>query len=79
MPPTYRHYIPEGCSKDDIDDIRCNTLAAAKYIKHLQERFKKIADLVKAYNRGGTNLLRYGTTKEADTLSRCVIQYVNDD
>lgn len=72
MKPTYRHYKPDDCSEDDIDDIRCNTIAAARYIKHLQERFKNFYILIKAYNRGGTNYQRFGTTSEADGLSNCV-------
>lgn len=77
MPSTYRHYLPEGCTKDDIDDIRCNTIAAARYIKHLQKRFKEISILVKAYNRGGTNLLRKGSTRQADGLSYCVMKHLS--
>ena len=69
MPSTYKHYMPDGCSLEDIDDIKCNTIAAARYIKHLQERFKHVALLVKAYNRGGTNFQKRGTTKEANALS----------
>ena len=61
----------------DIDDIRCNTTAAARYIKHLQKRFSKMYMVIKAYNRGGTNLLRKGSTPEAEGLSRCVMNYVN--
>lgn len=72
MPPTYRHYKSDDCSEDDIDDIRCNTIAAARYIKHLQEQFKNFYILIKAYNRGGTNYKRFGTTPEADGLSNCV-------
>lgn len=79
MPSTYKHYMPDGCSMEDIDDIRCNTVAAARYIKHLQERFKHVALLVKAYNRGGTNFQKRGTTKEANALSRCVLQYISSD
>lgn len=79
MPYTYYKYMSEGCTKKDIDDIRCNTVAAARYIKHLQKRFKDIATLVKAYNRGGTNYQRYGTTKEADSLSWCVIHYIGSN
>lgn len=77
MPATYYHYLPDGCNKEDIDNITCNTIAAAKYIKHLQKRFHNIKILVKAYNRGGTNFQRYGSTREADGLSRCVMNYVN--
>lgn len=77
--PIYKHYKPEDCSIDDIDDIRCNTIAAARYIKHLKERFNHIAFLVKAYNRGGTNLQKYGPTKESNALSNCVLQYISND
>lgn len=77
MPATYRHYKPDDCSMEDIDDIRCNAIAAARYIKHLQKRFKEISILVKAYNRGGTNLLRKGTTREADGLSYCVMKLLS--
>lgn len=79
MPSTYRYYMPDGCSSEDIDDIRCNTVAAARYIKHLQERFKHVTLLVKAYNRGGTNFQKHGTTKEANALSKCVLQYISSD
>ena len=74
--PTYIHYKPSNCSNDDIDDLECNTRAAARYIKHLQHRFKDMKTLVKAYNRGGTNLIRKGSTREADGLSYCVMSYV---
>ncbi len=77
--PIYKFYMPDECSIDDIDDIKCNTIAAARYIKHLRERFNHIALLVKAYNRGGTNLQKHGTTKEANALSRCVLQYISND
>jgi len=77
--PIYKFYMPDECSIDDIDDIKCNTIAAARYIKHLRERFNHIALLVKAYNRGGTNLQKHGTTKEANALSKCVLQYISND
>lgn len=76
MPKTYRDYKPTNCTLKDIDDLTCNTIAASRYIKHLQERFHNMKTLVKAYNRGGTNLLRYGSTKEADNLSLCVMKYI---
>ena len=79
MPSTYRVHMPDGCTMDDIDDIKCNTIAAARYIKHLRKRFNHISLLVKAYNRGGTNLQRKGTTKEANALSRCVLRYISND
>ena len=74
MPFTFKHYADESCK--DIDDIKCNTIAAARYIKHLQKRFNNIYILVKAYNRGGTNLIKKGTTREADGLSYCVMNYI---
>lgn len=79
MSATYRHHKPDDCSIEDIDDIECNTRAAARYIKHLQKRFKEISILVKAYNRGGTNLLRKGTTREADGLSYCVMKFLRNN
>ena len=78
MPFTYKKHKPEECSNDDIDDIRCNTIAAANYIKHLQKRFSDFYILIKAYNRGGTNYKRFGTTKEADGLSNCVRTHIKN-
>lgn len=75
----YKYYKPDDCTLADIDDIKCNTIAAARYIKHLQKRFKKMSVLIKAYNRGGTNLIKKGSTKEADGLSHCVMKYVSND
>ena len=74
---TYKQFKSDDCSMKDIDDIRCNTTAAARYIKHLQKRFSKMYMVIKAYNRGGTNLLRKGSTPEAEGLSKCVMNYVN--
>ena len=79
MPTIYKFYKPDNCSIEDIDDIRCNTVAAARYIKHLRERFNHITLLVKAYNRGGTNFQKHGTTKEANALSACVAKYIDND
>ena len=76
MPSTYMKFKSESCTLENIDDIECNTIAAARYIKHLQKRFSNMLILVKAYNRGGTNYLRYGTTKEADGLSNCVRYHI---
>ncbi len=76
--PTYKFYKPDNCTMENIDDIKCNTIAAARYIKHLQERFKQIHILIKAYNRGGTNYIKRGTTTEANKLSACVMNYINN-
>jgi len=78
-PSIYRHYKSDDCSAEDIDDVRCNTIAAARYIKHLRGRFKHIVLLVRAYNRGGTNFQRSNGTGEADALSKCVLQYISND
>jgi hypothetical protein len=77
IPYTFSVYKDDSCT--DIDDIKCNTIAAARYIKHLQKRFKEISILVKAYNRGGTNLLRKGSTREADGLSYCVMKHLSNE
>ena len=74
IPYTFSKFADSSCT--DIDDIKCNTIAAARYIKHLSKRFKKMSVLIKAYNRGGTNLIKKGTTKEADNLSHCVMKYI---
>lgn len=76
MRPIYKYYKPDDCTMEDIDDIKCNTIAAARYIKHLSKRFKKMSVLIKAYNRGGTNYIKKGSTKEADGLSHCVMKYI---
>jgi len=76
MPLTFKNYHDASCK--NIDDIKCNTIAAARYIKHLQERFKQIHILIKAYNRGGTNYIRHGTTTEANKLSACVMNYIRN-
>ena len=46
MPPTYMKFKPESCSLEDIDDIECNTIAAARYIKHLQKRLDLVVQLL---------------------------------
>lgn len=74
MPLTFKNYHDNSCK--NIDDIKCNTIAAARYIKHLQERFNQMHILIKAYNRGGTNYIKYGTTREANQLSMCVMKLV---
>lgn len=77
MPNMFKHFKDSSCT--DIDDITCNTIAAARYIKHLQKRFKDMFILIKAYNRGGTNFIKKGTTKEADGLSLCVRRYIESN
>lgn len=76
MPSTYRNFKPSTCSDEDIEKLECNVAAAAKYISHLQDRFKNMYVLIKAYNRGGTNYQRFGSTSEADGLSICVKRYI---
>ena len=77
MPHTFSVYRDDSCT--DIDNIKCNTIAAARYIKHLQERFNKMHILIKAYNRGGSNYIRHGTTREANSLSACVMKHIRDN
>lgn len=73
--PTFNSFKSTDCS--DIYDIKCNTIAAARYIKHLQKRFKHMNILIYAYNMGGTNLIKRGSpTKEARGLSLCVMKYL---
>lgn len=74
--PIYKFYKPSTCSDEDIEKLECNVAAAAKYVSHLQERFKNMYVLIKAYNRGGTNYQRFGSTPEADGLSDCVKHYI---
>lgn len=75
MPYTFFKFMDSTCT--DIDSIRCNTISAARYIKHLQKRFNNMYILIEAYNMGGTNLLRAGKpTKEAKGLSNCVKNFI---
>lgn len=76
VPSTFNKFSDSSCT--DIDNIKCNTIAAARYIKHLQKRFHSMRILIKAYNMGGTNLIKRGQTKEASSLSACVMKYVDD-
>lgn len=73
MPPTYRKYRPADCTVDDIDGVRCNSIAAARYIKHLQQRFSPMREVIYAYNMGGHNYEKRGTpTSDAKGLNWCV-------
>ena len=52
-----------GCN--DADNIKCQTLAAARYIKHLEKRFTG-DDVIIAWNMGGHNYKRANKpTKQA--------------
>ena len=73
MPYTARVY---GC--EDPHNLECATEAAIGYLKHLSKRFSGF-DLVRAYNRGGTNLQRKGTTKEAEGLVHTVRRLIKLD
>jgi hypothetical protein len=80
MKYTYSKFKPVICSIDDIDDIKCNTLAAAKYIKHLKDKYNRdFKTTIKMYNRGGINYIKYGTTKEANSLAYCVVSKIKED
>lgn len=65
--PTARHY---GCK--DRHDLESATRAAAKYLKHLGERFERFDDIIRAYNQGGHNFARYGATNESNGLAATV-------
>ena len=60
MPRTARRF---GCN--DPHDLRCATIAAARYIRHLSGQFETFEDILKAYNMGGHNYQRLGATAEA--------------
>lgn len=75
MNHTFKSFGDPTCS--DIDDIKCNTIAAARYLKHLQNKYKaNFKTSIKMYNRGGSNYLRKGSTAEADNLAICVMRYI---
>lgn len=63
MPSTARRF---GCT--DPHDLRCATIAAAHYIKHLEGTFKSFDLVIMAYNMGGHNLVKHGPTSEAKGL-----------
>lgn len=60
MPRTARRF---GCN--DPHDLRCATMAAARYIRHLSGHFKTFEDILKAYNMGGHNYRAKGASAEA--------------
>jgi soluble lytic murein transglycosylase-like protein len=74
LPATSKHY---GC--DDPHDIECATTAAARYIKHLQDSFKKFDDVIAAYNMGGHNYRRLGRSDQAIGLINRVKQIMRRD
>lgn len=66
---TARQY---GCT--DRTDPYTATLAAGRYIQHLLEDFDgDERSVVMAYNMGGSNLRKYGPTREARALSALVM------
>lgn len=66
---TARHY---GCA--DRNDPTESTRAAARYINKLLQDFDgDEARVVMAYNMGGSNLRKYGPTREAKALSALVM------
>ena len=56
-----------GC--DDAHDLECATMAAARYLKHLERSFNSFERVIMAYNLGGHNLIKYGPTSEAKGLA----------
>ena len=63
MPSTSKHY---GCNNPH--DLECATRAAARYIRHLQKQFHRFDEVIMAYNMGGHNYKRTGSTREARGL-----------
>lgn len=74
IPSTGKHY---GCS--DLHDLECATLAAVRYIRHLQESFKTFRDVIIAYNMGGHNYRRNGATSEALSLYKRIMEIKRHD
>lgn len=59
MPATARKY---GC--DDPEDLECETWAAAKYLKHLEEKCGE-ENVIYCWHDGGSNFLRKGEATQA--------------
>lgn len=74
MPATAKHY---GCS--DLSDLECSTHAAARYIKHLESRYKEFDVVIAAYNMGGRNMEKRGMTEDARNLIHTVRRLIDDD
>lgn len=74
LPATSKHY---GCN--DPHDVECATIAAARYIRHLQDSFKKFDDVIAAYNMGGHNYRRLGRSAQAIGLINRVKQIMRLD
>lgn len=68
MPTTARHY---GCNNPH--DLKCSTVAAARYIRHLSASFKTFEDVIRAYNMGGHNYRMHGATAQANGLVHFVL------
>lgn len=60
---TAKHY---GCN--DANDLECATMAASRYLKHLERSFDSFDRVIMAYNLGGHNLIKKGPTGEAKGL-----------
>lgn len=71
MPWTASHY---RCT--DPTDPECNTRAAARYLKHLEELSNDLETIIQMYNQGGHNRLKQGSTSESRGLSQCVLRFI---
>ena len=69
MPKTARDY---GCYHPH--NLECATRAAARYIRHLESTFRSFDEVIAAYNMGGHNLRKHGTTRQARGLVYTVRQ-----
>lgn len=74
MPRTGKHF---GC--DNLGDVECSTVAAIRYIKHLQETFSTFRDVIIAWNMGGHNYRKQGASREAIGLYTRVMEIKKND
>jgi membrane-bound lytic murein transglycosylase D len=56
-----------GCR--DPMNIECSTIAASKYLAHLERSFDRFELVIMGYNMGGRNLKRGKPTKQASDLA----------
>lgn len=74
-PSTMRTY---GCN--DATNVECQTRAAAKYIRHLEQMCGGDREcVIKSYNMGGHNYRRHGATKEANGLWKAYKEFSTID
>lgn len=75
---TFKKFRDQECT--DINDIKCSTIAAARYLKHLSNYpHSGISMIIQMYNQGGHNRIKNGSTKESRGLSHCVLKYLKQN